>query len=112
MTRTLRIAIADDEPDMQEYYRTILPALGHVVVAVADTGRELVQKCRDQQPDLVITDVKMPDMDGIEAAGANLRRRADPCHHRLGSSRQRVHRTGGSRSRPCLSRQADQTGKP
>jgi len=68
MNRSLRIAVADDETDMQEYYRTILPALGHVVVAVAETGRELVEKGRDQHPDLVITDIKMPDMDGIEAA--------------------------------------------
>ena len=68
MNRSLRIAVADDESDMQEYYRTILPILGHVVVAVAETGRELVQKCRDQRPDLVITDIKMPDMDGIDAA--------------------------------------------
>ena len=42
--------------------------LGHVVVAVAETGRELVEKCREQHPDLVITDIKMPDMDGIDAA--------------------------------------------
>ena len=68
MSRMLRIAIADDEPDMQEYYRTILSALGHIVVAVADTGRELVEKCRQQHPDLMITDIKMPDMDGIAAA--------------------------------------------
>jgi response regulator NasT len=68
MNRSLRIAVADDEPDMQEYYRTILPGLGHVVVAVAETGRELVEKCRNQHPDLVIADIKMPDMDGIDAA--------------------------------------------
>ena len=68
MNRSLRIAVADDESDMQEYYRTILPVLGHVVVALAETGRELVEKCRDQHPDLVITDIKMPDMDGIDAA--------------------------------------------
>ncbi len=41
MNRSLRIAVADDETDMQEYYGTILPLLGHVVVAVAETGREL-----------------------------------------------------------------------
>ncbi len=69
MSRSLRIAVADDEPDMQEYYRTILPQLGHVVVAVAETGRGLVEMCREQRPDLVITDIKMPDMDGIDAAG-------------------------------------------
>ena len=68
MKRALRIAVADDESDMQEYYRRILPELGHVVVAVVETGRELVEKCRDQHPDLIITDIKMPDMDGIDAA--------------------------------------------
>ncbi len=67
MTRSLRIVIADDEPDMQEYFRETLPLLGHQVVAVARTGRELVDQCQATSPDLVITDVKMPDMDGIEA---------------------------------------------
>lgn len=68
MNRPLRIAVADDEPDMQDYFRTILPQLGYTVVAVAGTGRELVEQCRATRPDLVITDIKMPDMDGIEAA--------------------------------------------
>jgi response regulator NasT len=68
MNRPLRIAVADDEPDMQDYFRTILPGLGHEVVAVAADGRALVEACREQKPDLVITDIKMPDMDGIEAA--------------------------------------------
>lgn len=68
MNRSLRIAVADDEPDMQEYFRTILPRLGHEVVVVAGTGRELIERCRAARPDLVITDVKMPDMDGIDAA--------------------------------------------
>jgi response regulator NasT len=39
-----------------------------VVVAVAENGRELVELCRTHRPDLVITDIKMPDMDGIDAA--------------------------------------------
>jgi AmiR/NasT family two-component response regulator len=68
MKKTLRIAVADDEPDMRDYFRTILPLLGHEVVAVAGTGRELVEMCRATPPDLVITDIKMPDMDGIDAA--------------------------------------------
>ena len=42
--------------------------LGHQVVAVAKDGRELVEQCRTAHPDLVITDIKMPDMDGIDAA--------------------------------------------
>ena len=69
MARALRIVVADDEPRMQAYFRKVLPALGHVVVGVAGTGRELVDRCKEFHPDLVITDVKMPDMDGIDAAG-------------------------------------------
>ncbi len=68
MSRSLRIAVADDEPDMRDYFRTILPELGHLVVASAATGRELVAACLAEKPDLVITDIKMPDMDGIDAA--------------------------------------------
>ena len=68
MNRHLRIAVADDELDMRDYLQTILPCFGHLVVAVASTGRELVEKCRAERPDLVITDIKMPDMDGIDAA--------------------------------------------
>jgi two-component system, response regulator PdtaR len=68
MTASLRIAIADDEPDMRDYFRKSLPRLGHQVVGVAHNGRELVECCRANHPDLVITDIKMPDMDGIDAA--------------------------------------------
>src|SRR5262245_51627824 len=68
MTTSLRIAVADDEPDMRDYFQKILPVLGHTVVSAARTGRELVDHCRKHAPDLVISDVKMPDMDGIDAA--------------------------------------------
>jgi AmiR/NasT family two-component response regulator len=70
MSPALRIAVADDELDVRDYYQRILPRLGHQVVAVAQTGRELVAQCRALRPDLVITDIKMPDMDGIDAAEA------------------------------------------
>jgi AmiR/NasT family two-component response regulator len=68
MSGTLRIAVADDEPRMRDYYRDILTLLGHRVTFAAQTGRELVDHCRDARPDLIITDIKMPDMDGIDAA--------------------------------------------
>jgi response regulator NasT len=68
MNRHLRIAVADDEIDMREYLQTILPCFGHTVVAAAATGSELIEKCRETRPDLVITDIKMPDLDGIDAA--------------------------------------------
>jgi response regulator NasT len=78
MSRPLRIAVADDERDMRDYYRQILPTLGHEVVAVAEDGRGLVAGCLAARPDLVITDVKMPDMDGIEAASQIYRERPVP----------------------------------
>jgi response regulator NasT len=68
MSQALRIVIADDEPDMRDYFQQVLPRLGHRVVAVAQNGRELVEMCRAAQPDLVITDIKMPELDGIDAA--------------------------------------------
>jgi response regulator NasT len=68
MSHSLRIAIADDEPDMRDYFQEVLPRLGYTVVALAQNGRELVDLCRATNPDLVITDIKMPEMDGIDAA--------------------------------------------
>ena len=68
MSRSLKIAIADDELDMRDYFQQIVPLLGHKVVGVARDGRELVDLCATAHPDLVITDIKMPDMDGIDAA--------------------------------------------
>ena len=68
MNPSLRVAIADDEPDMRDYFQDVLPRLGHTVVAVAQNGRELVEQCRTAQPDLIITDIKMPEVDGIDAA--------------------------------------------
>jgi len=67
MTPALRIAVADDEPRMLDYYQDTLPLLGHRVTCAAATGQDLVRCCRDARPDLVITDIKMPDMDGIDA---------------------------------------------
>ena len=70
MSESLRIAVADDEADMRDWFERMLPTLGHQVVSVAENGRELVEHCRELKPDLVITDIKMPDMDGIDAAQA------------------------------------------
>lgn len=68
MNPALNIAVADDEPRMREYYREMLARMGHRVIAAASTGRELIRACRDGRPDLIITDIKMPELDGIDAA--------------------------------------------
>jgi response regulator NasT len=63
----LRIVLAEDETESREFFQDVLTRLGHRVVGAVGTGKELVEACAREQPDLVITDIKMPDMDGIEA---------------------------------------------
>jgi YesN/AraC family two-component response regulator len=70
MNRSVRVVIADDEEDIREYFQYLLPRWGYEVVAAAQNGRELVEQCRALAPDLVITDLWMPEMDGLEAAEA------------------------------------------
>lgn len=64
----LRILIADDESIRLLSLRAQLAALGHRVVAEASTGEEAVVLAVSTQPDLAILDIKMPLVDGIEAA--------------------------------------------
>jgi response regulator NasT len=70
MTQSLRIALAEDDTDLRLYYQKLLSRLGHCVVSTAENGQELVQQCREFHPDLVLTDVHMPGMNGLEAARA------------------------------------------
>ena len=66
--KPLRIVIADDEAIIRMDLKEILQAAGHEVVGETANGRRAVAIVRDTRPDLVILDVKMPDMDGVEAA--------------------------------------------
>jgi two-component system, response regulator PdtaR len=75
---SLRITVADDEPLMGEFYQDVLPLMGHKLLAVAQSGAELLACCRKERPDLVITDIKMPELDGIEAARAIWREMSVP----------------------------------
>ena len=78
MSTTLRIAVADDEPRMRDYYQDTLSLMGHRIAYAARTGRELVDHCRTTPPDLIITDIRMPDMDGIDALAEITRDRPIP----------------------------------
>jgi response regulator NasT len=68
MNQPLRVVIADDEPRMRQFLSMALRQAGHEVVGAAGNGAELVQLSRREQPDLIITDIRMPEMDGIDAA--------------------------------------------
>jgi response regulator NasT len=76
--RPLRVAVADDDPATLAYLRELLTRLGHEVVAATPTGRGLVERCREARPDLVVTDIKMADLDGIAAAEEINRDRPTP----------------------------------
>jgi AmiR/NasT family two-component response regulator len=64
----LRVAVADDEPEVRNLLEKMLKSLGHEVACAASTGRELVEFCMATPVDLVMTDIRMPDMDGLDAA--------------------------------------------
>ncbi|MBX3053448.1 MAG: response regulator [Caldilineaceae bacterium] len=67
MERT-RIIIADDESLIRIDLREMLTNLGYLVVGDVGDGRSAVNLAKELRPDIVIMDIKMPDMDGIEAA--------------------------------------------
>ena len=62
-----KILIVDDAMFMRETLKQMLEAHGHVIVGEAEEGNEAIQKFVETQPDLVILDITMPGMDGIEA---------------------------------------------
>ncbi len=78
MKPSLRIAIAEDELELLADLEETLLEFGHRVVSKANTGKDLVEHCRELTPDLVITDIKMPDMDGLDAAAQICKARPTP----------------------------------
>ena len=64
----IRIVLADDETIIRMDLKEMLTTLGYVVVGEAGDGRSAVNLARELRPDLVIMDIQMPDMDGIDAA--------------------------------------------
>jgi response regulator NasT len=75
MDVSLQIAIADDDRSSRAILRQILQKLGHTIVAEVDSGWSLVEQCAVTNPDVVITDNRMADISGLDAA-------AEICRHR------------------------------
>ncbi len=60
-----RILVVDDEEALREVFQAVLEHLGHEVFSEA-SGRRVVERCREVAADLVITDLVMPDVEGLE----------------------------------------------
>jgi DNA-binding NarL/FixJ family response regulator len=64
----IKVLIADDHEIFRDGFKLMLSRNKYVeLIGEAENGRELVQMARELQPDVIITDIKMPIMDGIEA---------------------------------------------
>jgi len=77
MERT-RVIIADDESVIRADLRETLTTLGYLVVGEAGDGQSAVNSARELKPDIVIMDIKMPQMDGIDAAKVLTQERIAP----------------------------------
>lgn len=62
-----RVLVADDAIFMRATIKQMLEANGHSMVGEASDGRETIEMFKELKPDLIILDITMPGMDGIEA---------------------------------------------
>lgn len=68
MNETVRVVLADDHPIVRDGLRTLLGSLpGVELVGEAATGREAIRETVLHKPEVVVMDLQMPDLDGIEA---------------------------------------------
>src|SRR5690349_12738318 len=75
----IRIVIADDHAMLREGLRLILAKSGIEVIGEADNGVDLVNITRDLRPNVVVADMSMPMMNGIEAGAQIMRDFGIPC---------------------------------
>ena len=69
MTTALKILLIDDEPLARDRLRSLLDELGGAeIVGEGGTGEQAIELAQSQQPDLLLLDIRMPGMDGLEAA--------------------------------------------
>ena len=64
----MRVLIVDDESLIRMDLRDIIESCGYEVVAEGTNGVEALVLCKKHKPDIILMDVKMPELDGIEAA--------------------------------------------
>lgn len=73
----LRVAIVDDEPDLQRLYQLALSSKGYQISFVANDGTDAVEKDRKSPAQVIIMDHRMPTKNGIDATKEILKERPD-----------------------------------
>ena len=104
------ILLAEDNAVNQRLARVLLEKAGHSVV-VANTGQNAVRLWAEQPFDLILMDVQMPDMDGLEATAA-IRRREQPSGTHIPIVAMTAHAMSGDRQRCLDAGMDDYTSKP
>jgi response regulator NasT len=79
MQTALNILIAEDESIILMGLKSNLKKLGHNVIAEAFNGKEAVKLALEKEPDIVLIDINMPEMDGIEAIKRINQKKSIPC---------------------------------
>ena len=74
MSNRIRVLVADDQTLVRTGFRVILEAEGDIeVVAEADTGVEAIRQAQLTKPDVILMDIRMPELDGLSATEEILR---------------------------------------
>ncbi|MEV6633799.1 response regulator transcription factor [Actinoplanes sp. NPDC051470] len=74
MSHKIRVLVADDQTLVRTGFRVILEAEGDIeVVAEADTGTEAIRQAQLTEPDVILMDIRMPELDGLSATEEILR---------------------------------------
>jgi DNA-binding NarL/FixJ family response regulator len=71
--KTLRVLVADDHAIVREGLCSLLEAAGFSIAGQAKSGREAVEMARSLRPDVILMDIGMPELNGIQATGIILR---------------------------------------
>jgi diguanylate cyclase (GGDEF)-like protein len=72
----LKVLVVDDTPEFRHLLSTMIESLGHTVVLASD-GQQAVEVAREEQPDLVLMDIQMPNKNGYDAAREIVREQGD-----------------------------------
>jgi|SRR6516164_2521686 CheY-like chemotaxis protein len=103
--RPAHVLLVEDDPDTREMYSRYLSYSG-LRVTEARTGSRALERVREQRPDVIVTDIAMPEMDGLELSR---RLRANGATHDLpiiavsGQVSERAHEAGADMvlEKPC-----------